>query len=114
MVRKRHFLHILIKTPCSEEISEYEVIKILQLKVQGQNHLQISRRIEKSLSSIFRVLRSGGTCGTLENESEDKKKKMLRDDRMLLKMATVDNFSVSAIASNTRIGKSTAHRRIKA
>lgn len=37
---------------------------------------------------------------------------MLRDDRMLLKITSVDNLSVREIASISRISKSTVHRRI--
>lgn len=99
--------------PRSKEISKDEIIKILQLKAQGQNPVQISRRIKRSLSSIYRVLRSGGTWNTRKRVGRPKKT-MLRDDRMLLKMASVDNLSVRAIASTSRISKSTVHRRIKA
>ena len=43
-----------------------------------------------------------------------KENNMLRDERMLLQMASVDNLSMRAIASNFIITKSTLHRRIKA
>ena len=38
---KTRFLHILIKMPHSKEISKDEIIKILQLKAQGQNFVEI-------------------------------------------------------------------------
>ncbi len=41
----------------SKEISKDEVIKIVHLKVEGQNPIQISGRIKRSLNYIYKVLR---------------------------------------------------------
>ncbi len=65
------------------------------------------------MSSIYRVLRSGGTWNTRKRVGSPKKT-MLRDDRIVLKLASVDNLSVREIASISRVSKSTVHRRIKA
>ncbi len=55
------------------------------------------------------------SCGTWKRVGRPKKI-MLRDDRMLFKMASVDNLSVREIASITRISKSIKciSKRIKA
>ena len=85
----------------------------MQLKAQGQNPVQISKGIKRSLSSIYRILKLGGTWYT-RKQVRRPKKTTLRDERMLLQMASVDNLSMRAIASNFIITKSTLHRRIKA
>ncbi len=59
--------------------------------MEGQNPVQISRRIKRSLSSIYRVLRSGGTWNTRKRVGRPRKT-MLRDDRKWLKMASDDNL----------------------
>ena len=86
--------------PCSKEISTDEIIKILLLKTHGQNPVQISRRIKRSLNSVYRVLKLGGTWDTRKQVGRPKKT-MLRDEKMLLKMASIDNlYYISDVNEN--------------
>ena len=82
-------------------------MKLLIFSVKN-SRTKFCTNIEKNKESLEQYLLSfeiGWNMGYSKASRKTKDKTMLHDARMLIKMASVDNLSVRAIASNSRFQK---------
>lgn len=65
------------------------------------------------MNSIYRIFGSNGTWKKILRKRFGRQSEtMLRDDRMLLKLSSVDDLSMHTIALTSKFLKSNVHRRI--
>lgn len=95
-----------------KELSKDEIIRILHLKRQGKSVADISKALNRSLRSVYRVLQRGDSW-TPKKRCGRPPKTSIRDDRIIKRMALEKNLSLRKIASCIGISKNTVQRRIK-